>query len=331
MDEVVKINTEIIPQQKVNEIVKIIPKGNLPMQESNERMVDAFLAQHDVRPISKVKYKNALIHFFSWVQKNNIDLRTATKNEALAYKENLIQEKLKTATIGGYIISCRVFYDWLESAHRIPNIFKGVKNKGGVDEIVKKPLTEDESLKLLDYFKNKSFRDYVIVNLLLRTGIRTAELTRTRICDIQQFKDRWRLMILGKGRIDRAEFVWLEDKSRLPILEYLETRKDEKLLESPIFANESYNCKASDGLTTVTISTMIREGLNAIGLRGDEWTAHSLRTTFACILIKRGARLEDVQRALRHKDIATTQRYLRAIQLDEAYERRVEALLNEAF
>lgn len=313
--------------------IQIIQEHNqIPLKPEEKDIVSKFLAQHDVMDISKAKYKQFLHHFFKWVTEKGVDLKTATKTNAVDYKQSLIKEGKSPSTVMVYVVACRVLYNWLESQHRIPNIFKDVKSPSDSEDMIKQHLSNEKAKELLQFFNNsQSLRNFAIVSLMLRTGIRTIEVCRIRIKDLEFFKERWRIMIHGKGRIGRSEFVMLEDKAKQPIDVYLLSRKDEKLGNYPLFANESQNCGVEDGLTTKTISDICRKGLNEIGLTGRLYTAHSLRTTYACTLIENGANLEDVQAALRHKDIATTQRYLRSINMQERIKRRVESLINNSY
>ncbi len=324
------------------EIIRIDDhQDSLPAATQSKIMalVEEFLGEQDIRAISKKKYRNSLKYYFRWVESTKVNLQTATKADIINYKNHLKDERKSVQTVGSYLVALRQFYSWLESKRYAPNIVAGIKGDTPENKFVKQHLTEDESHRLLEYFKARSIRDYALVNLLLRTGIRTIEASRARMGDIQSFKGRWQMFIHGKGRNDKKEYVWLEEKAWIPIRDYFAERPH-AIDKDPVFATESSNAKWTKentvgnvgGISTKTISTMIRDGLDAIGLTSKaQYTAHSLRHTFAVLLIKHGARLEDVQAALRHKNIATTQIYLQSIAEDERFEKRIEALINNAF
>ena len=84
-------------------------------------------------------------------------------------------------------------------------------------------------------------------------------------------------------------------------------------------------------LTTRAISRIAKEGLKAIGIDDRSYTAHSLRHTTACSLIRSGASLEEIQGVLRHTNPATTQIYLSTIAEETRLRRNTEALLDRAF
>lgn len=57
--------------------------------------------------------------------------------------------------------------------------------------------------------------------------------------------------------------------------------------------------------------------MRCIGIDDAHVTAHSLRHTFATIAMENNAKLEEVSKVLRHKNISTTQIYEHAITRDK--------------
>ena len=80
-------------------------------------------------------------------------------------------------------------------------------------------------------YREKSLRDFAIVNLLLRTGLRTIEAVRADVGDITFKANRRILRVWGKGHDTKDDFVVLTDKTYLPIKNYLATRKGAKANE----------------------------------------------------------------------------------------------------
>jgi len=135
------------------------------------------------------------------------------------------------------------------------------------------------------------------------------------------------LLIHGKGRDEKDNFVILSKKTYEPIKEYLETRQKVNQ-NSPLFisvSNKNYNQR----LTTRSIRRIVKEGLRAIGLDNKEFTAHSLRHSFASYLFKDGQRLEHIQGALRHTNPATTQIYLKGIEQEMRLKNNVESRIDD--
>lgn len=231
--------------------------------------------------------------------------------------------------MASYLTSLRKFYEWAESEKLYPNIAKGVKTPRRVQAFKKQHLTEDKSSELLQHFESISLRDYAIVNLILRTGLRTVEVVRADIGDITFKANRRILRVWGKGRDAKDDFVVLTDKAYNPIREYLSTRKGAKANE-PLFTSDSHR-NTGERLTTRTISGLCKSGLKAIGLDGREFTAHSLRHTTAVTILKSGGSLTDAQTILRHTSPTTTQIYTESIKEELRLKDAPETLIDNAF
>lgn len=306
---------------------------SLPTQETtgifNWRSVVAmFISGQDVRESSRSLYTRTLSQFFLWIEKTDRRINELTREDILEYKDDLLSRGLSSLTVSSYLVVVRKFYEWSESLKIYPNIAKGIKTPHRKQAFKKQHLPENKSRELLEYYQNKSLRDYAIVNLLLRTGLRTIEVVRADIGDITFKGDKRVLMVWGKGHTEKDSFVILTDKSYLPIKDYLDTRKGAKPGE-PLFTSYSIRNRG-ERLTTRTISGLCKEGLREIGLDGKEFTAHSLRHTTAVEILKRGA-LTDVQEVLRHTSPVTSEIYTESIKEELRLQRNPEALLDEAF
>lgn len=288
-----------------------------------------FISSQDVKESSRSLYSRTLSQFFLWVESSQRDLNTLQRSDILEYKDSLLSSGLSALTISSYLVVVRKFYEWAESIKAYPNIAKGIKTPRRKQAFKKQHLTENKSKELLDYYKEKSLRDYAIVNLLLRTGLRTIEVVRADVGDITFKGERRVLRIWGKGHTEKDSFVVLTDKTYLPIKEYLETRKGVKAGD-PLFVSNSRQNKG-ERLTTRTISEICKEGLKGIGLDGREFTAHSLRHTTAVHILKQGGEITDVQRVLRHTSPVTSQIYTESIEEELRLQKSPESLLDSAF
>ena len=272
-----------------------------------EELVDRFIASQDVKESSKLLYRRTLKQYFNWVDKKDYLLSEIARPQLLEYKEELLLSGMSSLTVGSYITSVRRFYEWTEANKFYPNVAKGIKTPKRKQQFKKQPLLPAQATALLSYYQDKALRDYAIVNLLLRTGLRTIEVIRANVEDIT-FKGSQRvLLIQGKGRDEKDNFVLLTDKTYQPIAEYLATR-DKVNSSEPLFTSTSNNSKG-ERLTTRSISYIAKEGLKAIGLDERAFTAHSLRHTTAVNILRGGGSLEQAQMTLRHSNPATTQIY----------------------
>lgn len=292
-------------------------------------VIATFVSAQDVKESSRALYTRTLTQYFKWIQKEGKAINLLTRQDVLEYKDSLTSSGLSALTIGSYIVSVRKFYEWAEAEKLYPNIAKGIKTPKRVQAFKKQHLTDTKSSELLSHFQSLSLRDYAIVNLILRTGLRTIEVVRADVGDITFNGERRILKIWGKGHTEKDDFVVLSEKAYEPIRNYLETRKGAKAGE-PLFTSASRQ-NGGERLTTRTISRLCKEGLQAIGLDGKEFTAHSLRHTTAVAILKHGGSITDVQEVLRHTSPVTSQIYTESVKEELRLQNAPETLLDRAF
>ena len=294
-----------------------------------EELVDSFINSQDVKTSSKLLYRRTLKQYFNWVDGKGYLLSEIARPQLLEYKDELLSSGKSSLTVGSYITSVRRFYEWTEANKFYPNVAKGIKTPKRKQQFKKQPLLPAQATELLNYYQDKALRDYAIITLLLRTGLRTIEVVRATVEDIT-FKGSQRvLLVQGKGRDERDNFVILTDKTYQPIAEYLAAR-DNVSSSEPLFISGSNNSKG-ERLTTRTISYIAKEGLKAIGLDERAFTAHSLRHTTAVNILRAGGSLETAQFTLRHSNPATTQIYTATLNEERRLQNSGEALIDNLY
>lgn len=289
-------------------------------------LLEIFISSQDVKESSKQVYKRTLKQYFAWIDKKGLSITEIARPHILQYKDDLLASGMSSLTVGGYITSVRRFYEWAEGEKYYPNVAKGVKAPKRKQQFKKQALLPDQATNLLSYFMDRSLRDYAIINLLLRTGLRTVEVLRANIGDITFKGSKRVLLVHGKGRDEKDNFVILTDKAYKPLAEYLATRGKTTPLE-PLFTSTSNNSKG-ERLSTRTISSIAKEGLRAIGLDERAFTAHSLRHTTAVNILRGGGTLEMAQMTLRHSNPATTQIYTASLDEERRLKNSGEALID---
>lgn len=291
--------------------------------------VATFIASQDVKESSRALYTRTLSQFFKWTDSTRRALSSLSREDVLSYKDKLQEDGLSALTIGSYIVSVRKFYEWAEAEGLYRNIAKGIKTPRRVQAFKKQHLTDNKSRELLDHYESLSLRDFAIVNLILRTGLRTIEVVRADVGDITFKGERRILKVWGKGRTEKDDFVVLSEKAYRPIANYLATRKGAKAGQ-PLFTSNSRQNRG-ERLSTRTISGLCKDGLRAIGMDGKEFTAHSLRHTTAVAILKHGGNITDVQEVLRHSSPVTSQIYTESVKEELRLEHAPEMCLDFAF
>ena len=294
-----------------------------------DELVDSSITSQEATQISKLLYRRTLKQYFNWINKKGYLLSEIARPQLIQYKEELLSSGMSSLTVGSYITSVRRFYEWAEANKYYPNVAKGIKTPKRKQQFKKQPLLPDQATALLSYFQAKNLRDYAIINLLLRTGLRTVEVIRANVGDIT-FKGSQRvLLVRGKGRDERDNFVILTDKAYKPISDYLATRGNVDSSD-PLFSSTSNNSNG-ERLSTRTISYIAKEGLKAIGLNERSFTAHSLRHTGATTILRATGDLEQTRLFCRHTNPATTLIYTETLKEERRLQNSGEALIDSLY
>ncbi|WP_338877526.1 tyrosine-type recombinase/integrase (plasmid) [Spirosoma sp. SC4-14] len=162
----------------------------------------------------------------------------------------------------------------------------------------KDSLEAHERTLLLDDVE--SAKELAILALLGLEGLRTVEVTRLRLGDLDF--GRHQLQVLGKGKNTRKAIKffaacqqiverYLVDTDRWPLSS---DRRNEVLF---------------DDLKTYQIRYIVDKQLRKHGLKRTGMSAHSLRHTVGQLLLEAGVDLAHVQQHLRHETMETTQFY----------------------
>ena len=297
--------------------------------EDWERLIEIFLNSQDIMDKSRETYRWGLKRFFRWMRTTGRTLQTMTPADVVQFKGKLSKERLSPLTVGAYMTAVRRFYGWTETSLIYPNIARSVKTPKGRKGFRKTALTPEEAASLLEHLKGRSLRDYAIVNLILRTGLRTIEVMRADVGDITRKRGKRILKVWGKGAEDKDAMVIIGEPVWNPIREYLSTR-GEVPKDAPLFVTEGKGHRG-ERVSTRTIQRLCKEALRAIGLDSHEYSAHSLRHTTAVTIIRKGGDLNDVQRVLRHASQVTSQVYTASIEQEVRLDSNPEALLDDAF
>lgn len=297
-----------------------------------EYVMTDYIDNKDSARSTKRTYRDGLRQFFKWKDRAGLRLTAVTLDDLVAWKQSLLDSGHALKTVNLYLVCVRRFYAWLEAKAIYPNVAKALEmvRKSQMEKgFVKMHLTDDEASALLEHFRERSARDYALINLMLRTGLRSIEVNRANVGDIKMRGGRKVLMVQGKGKLTKSDFVVLSPLVTGPLNDYLATRSD-TLEGSPLFTCEG---KGSTGrrLSKRMIQFIGKEGMKAIGLDDHAYSIHSLRHTAGVQILKNGGTQFDVQDVLRHASPVTSQIYLESIKEERRIESAPELLLDKSF
>lgn len=287
---------------------------------SLEELNHNFLNSQDIQPSSLTTYKSNLKRFSEWLETSGrLDhLNQLTKQDILEYKRSLINRNLSSSTVSSYLVVVRRLFEWLESEKIYPNIAKSIKSPKKSIYHKKDTLTPLQIKQVLNSFDLSSaegLRDYALVNLMVRTGLRCCEVATAKIENLRQEAGEYVLYIQGKGRSEADNFVLLTEETVRPLFDYLfyRAKHGDRGGQSPLFASLAFK-NEGQALTTRSISRIVKNALRRVEIDSPRFTAHSLRHTAVTLAIKGGASLEQTQAMARHTDPRTTQVYFHNLQ-----------------
>jgi integrase/recombinase XerD len=292
--------------------------------------MDEFLANQDIRENSRKKYRDNLHVFIGWLTRN-ADLGNMQKQTIIAYKNWLIDSGRTPSTVDNYLAPVRQFFKFLAESDIHKNITVGVKSPKKSLTFSKDYLRVIQIGQLLSSINRNTehgMRDFAMLNLMVRTGMRCIEVARANVADLKQEEGRWILYIQGKGRWAKDRALGLTDKIVNPIAEYITIHELNQ--SSPLFLNHSYVSR-NTRITTLTISKIVKKYLRSIGIDTVKISAHSLRHTAAITALNNGADILAVFTMLGHSNIKTTMIYQRAIEEERGKDGTAIRLMDNAY
>ena len=145
-------------------------------------------------------------------------------------------------------------------------------------------------MKSIDRTTLVGARDYAMVNLFLRTGLRSCEVNRANIEDIRNKDGEIVLYVQGKGRTDKDEFVVLTPSMLNILNEYLNMREQKQHITdtSPLFISLS-DRNFGERLSLFSIRWLVKNILREAGINSKRLTTHSTRHTAITLSLLSGA------------------------------------------
>ena len=265
---------------------------------------------------TKENYTQALNAFFLYMADEQEAGRSASFSALTigSYINDLRARGLSAFTVNFYLSPLKQLTKWvIKNRNRLgltneqADDLRDVQAVSGLTierGFYKDSLDEPERDQLLASIDDPT--DRAIVALLVLEGLRTVEVTRLTVGDIE-FK-RSQLQVRGKGKSTKKA-IKLFGHCADALRHYLQTRpgpsptprSNEPLRSAALFPD----------LKTAQIRYRVDKYLKALDLKRPKMSAHSLRHTAGQIMIDKGVEPMWVQRHLRHELFETTQFYIK--------------------
>lgn len=152
-------------------------------------------------------------------------------------------------------------------------------------------------------------RIYAMYLLAVNAGLRTVEISRANIKDLETKGGQTWLYIWGKGRTEADQKKPIAPEVAAAVKDYLQSRTDHPTTASPLFVSTG-NRSGGKRIAPTTISTMLKRAMQEAGFDSERITAHSLRHTAGTNVQEITGNLYATQLYMRHSNPATTEIYL---------------------
>lgn len=152
-------------------------------------------------------------------------------------------------------------------------------------------------------------RLFAMYLLAVNAGLRTVEISRANIKDLEIKSGQAWLYIWGKGHTEPDQKKPLAPEVLAAVQDYLQSRTDKPNGNSPLFVGTSNRSKGKR-IATTTISTMLKKAMQDAGYNSERLTAHSLRHTAGTNVQELTGDIYTTQKYMRHSNPATTEIYL---------------------
>lgn len=203
-------------------------------------------------------------------------------------------------TINKRIGLIRNIYHFLLSQgyiNKMDLIFKHFEEK-------EKPITtisESEIIELVKYATTKNLQTKIIIFLLLETGLRRNELVNIKKSNVN-LKDNKIFLEITKNK--KTRYIFISDYLKELIKNQLKKRTKIYLFET----KDNKQLKA-DYITYMLFMAKKR-------LKIENLSPHKLRHTYATMMLKNGANIEEIRKLLGHTTYEMTRKYLDYIEED---------------
>lgn len=250
---------------------------------------------------------------FSEISKRTVELYKAylTSRDRKTAGKAAAPRKLSAGSINRTLSSLRSYLKYLiDMDHPTPIAPEAVK-------LIKMPpkhprVAEFEALvrliecpSALEKDKRMALRNRAMLETLFSTGMRISELISLNRDHIDK---SGRIFIRGKGKKER--FVYLTERAKEHIKEYLSIRRDHYPALFVPYRGRNTG-KTSTRISSNYLQMKIKKYRERLGINVPT-SAHSLRHGFATYLAEKGANPAAIQVLLGHESLHTTTRYVHA-------------------
>jgi len=262
----------------------------LPAQEALQQL-NAVLTAKYYSPRTLLNYTREMRFIFA----HYVDLmpESIVSKDIIAYINFIVKEhEVGRAKCHQVAQSCSFFFKHvMPSPFIIPSQFYPRK-----ENKLPQVFSKEQVKQLISVITNYKHR--MMISLFYGTGLRMNELVNLKMCNIDS--KAFQIKVTGKGNKDRFTLLpkqLLEDLRKY----YLQDKPQTYLFEGQTKGKPMHSR---------SVQHFVQRYVAMIGLGGKDYSAHTLRHSFATHLLDAGTDLHTIKELLGHSNIATTMIYL---------------------
>lgn len=261
----------------------------------------------NLSPETTAYYERRLGEFLKpWLEAPLAELSIHAVRERIAQYQG---DGYSPATVNGYIRSVKALLNWaLREDYDImvnPRALAKVKEPKRVMPHLN---TQEEIVALLSQPDQRGFvgfRDYMMILLMLDTGMRVSELVGLDVDDVSLPL----LKVRGKG--DKERVVALSDATQKALMKYMRAHKNYAKGVPFLFPS-----RHGGRVSKRTVAVRLKRYGEAAGITGISLSPHKMRYTFATHYLRNGGSIVSLQQTLGHTTLAMTRHYAQMVNAD---------------
>ena len=245
----------------------------------------------DIEQVTTLHLRQCVQHLLNNPVKN--------RNHALRSESGI----LAVSTVKAYIRAWKAFFSWCYQEELIESNPAARLKPPKEEKKIRPTFTQEAIEKMLascDTSSPLGFRDYVILLLLLDTGIRRAEIVTLNMDDV--YAREGYIKVYGKGRKERE--VGIHPEMGKLLWKYVHKYRKAPEGVSSLFVGRQ------GALTVSGIHSIVKKIQSESGLDEIKISAHVFRHTFARMYIESGGEIFKLSREMGHSSTQVTNIYL---------------------
>ena len=252
-------------------------------------------------------YRNDLTQFIAFMQSNlgMESWRELGESHLTSYQLHLRERGYANSTVARKTAAVRSFCSYLVEQGTLRSDPSAALPSPRVAKSIPKAMTREEVSDLLTQPERSNgaegIRDKAMLELLYASGLRVTELVSLNVDDVDQEKSA----IVCSGRQGKTRIIPLSQNVAQTLMEYVDKARPairRSDAETALFLNHRGQRLTRQGFWLILKGYASDAGIEDI-------TPHTLRHSFATHQLLDGKELADVQQALGHVSISTTQVY----------------------